>query len=145
MHCNCHAPAFGCILPGISNQVAQHLSDTRGIPSHLRQLFGLPPLQGQVLLTILLVERGDDLPDDFTQSQRLDIQPHSPRFDARNIQDVIDQSRQPISVRLDNPQKVSLSIREATGHTQEEEIGISLDRGHGRAEFMGNRGNEFIL
>src|SRR5215212_3481908 len=140
-------PVLRCIVISIIHKIAKNLTHTLDIAVDMRKFFRR--IQGKCHGPILFLRAPQNISDDifgnFTQIKCLRGQRHASRFDARDIQKIIDQDIESFCVVLNNIQKVHLILIHCARRAHEKNIHVPTNGGHRRAKLMANRCNKLRL
>src|SRR2546426_6414035 len=93
-------------------------------------------LEGDARLLGLRVDLLDDAVHEPRQIERLTVELHEPRPQARRLEDLIDEPEQPLGALPDDVHEAFLLLRERSGNAVAEEIGGAADRRERRPELV---------
>ena len=79
---------------GVGKQVEQNLADAHGVRAHGGQVGGQVAVQGDWFILEQPGDGGHDAGGEFRQVDLIEGQLHLPGFDAREVEDVVDQAEQ---------------------------------------------------
>lgn len=102
-------------------------------------------LELHVLLGHEILEVLADIVCEFSHIARCIFELHFPGIDAREVEEVVHQIQERLAALVDVFQELLLSRIDGTAASLEQDIGISADDGHGRAELMGCHVHENIF
>src|SRR5205814_10480797 len=99
-------------LDRVVGEVDQDLAERAPVAEELDRLIGRPHLERDALLVRQRAEPGNDLVEQRPALDPLDVQLDLPRFDPRQVEQVVDQRQQVPAVRLDRPELLALLVAE---------------------------------
>src|SRR2546428_711151 len=82
------------------------------------------------------VDLSDAAAQEPRQIERLTVELHEPRPQARRLEDLIDEPEQPLGALPDDVHEAFLLLRERSGNAVAEEIGGAADRRERRPELV---------
>ena len=102
-------------------------------------------LQGDTRLLGPGVELVDDAVHEPRQIERLAVELHEPRAQARHLEDLVDEPEQALGALRDDVHEAFLLLRERAGDTVAEEVGGAADRRERRPELVRDGREELPL
>src|SRR6058998_526456 len=102
-------------------------------------------LQGDTGLLGLRVKLLDGAVHEPREVERLPLELHEPRAQARHLEDLIGEPEQPLGALRDDVGQARLLLREGAWSALVKEVDGTTDRGERRPEFVGDGGEELPL
>ncbi|MNK63237.1 hypothetical protein D3C87_824490 [compost metagenome] len=129
-------------LEGVADEVVEDLPDARSVHGHQERFVGKADLDFEVGLAGLRHEAGDDLADLLAQVSDLLVDAEAPGFQAREVEQVVEQTFQALGALLLLVDVLQLLRRQGPADAVLKELRIPQDRGERRPKFMCDRVDE---
>ena len=130
-------------LDGVRQQIRDHLQQAIGIARDLRSRGVVQQLHAGGIGHRLHIFNG--LLHDIRQLHRAEGQRFAPALNALQIENVVDQSHQPVGVGEGNAQQVRSLLVHVAQHSRRQQSQCPANRSQRRAQLVAHRGDELIL